>query len=240
MTPRSARDREALELLRRWDYEAKATSPAAAIFQSTYRLAVLAAIDDELSRPARDFFMSQRYSTNVADGWFDRVDHPVWDRRGTPGRETRTELVREAFTRAVDALADTQGGRPITWRWGKLHYVEPKHAFGGNPALSGMVNLERTEAGGGLDSVWKSHFEMGDEKHPFRAMAGPVYRMAIDLADVNHGKWIIDTGSSGWPGSPNYGDQYELWRKGELAPMLFDWDEVRREAKGVLTLSPAP
>ncbi|MHB8872832.1 MAG: penicillin acylase family protein, partial [Myxococcaceae bacterium] len=216
-------DREALVLLRRWDYQAKASSTAAAIFWVTYRRAVLDAVDDELSLAGRNFFMSQRYSTNVADGWFDRADHPVWDRRGTPAGETRTTLVREAFARAVDELSEAQGSRPLTWRWGKLHFTEPKHAFGGKAALAGLVNLERTEVGGALDSIWKSHFEMGDEAHPFRAMAGPVYRMVVDLSDLSHGKWVVDTGASGWPGSPHYGDQYPLWKKGELAPMPFDW-----------------
>jgi penicillin amidase len=234
--PRSPKDTEALAELTRWDYEAKADSPAAAIFFVTYRHAVLEAVSDELSLPARDFFMSQRYSTNVADGWFDKADHPVWGKAGAAA--TRTTVVRAAFARAVDELSASQGAVAAQWRWGKLHYVEPKHAFGGQSALAGMVNLERTEAGGALDSVWKSHFEMGDEKHPFRAMAGPVYRMAIDLADVAHARWVVDTGASGWPGSPHYGDQFQLWRKGELAPMTYDAAELKRDATAVLTLKP--
>ncbi|MFL5319250.1 MAG: penicillin acylase family protein [Myxococcaceae bacterium] len=238
LAPRNDADREALKLLQRWDYQATASSPAAAIFFTLYRHAVLSAVDDELPAPALHFFMSQRYSTNVADGWFDRPDHPIWDRKETANRESRTELVRAAFIKTVDELTESQGSRPLTWRWGKLHYVEPRHPFGGKAALAGLVNLERTEAGGALDSVWKSHFEMGDEKHPFKAVAGPVYRMAIDLADVTHARWILDTGASGWPGSPHYGDQFALWKTGKLAPMLFDWSEIHAKAEGETVLAP--
>jgi acyl-homoserine lactone acylase PvdQ len=38
--------------------------------------------------------------------------------------------------------------------------------------------------------------------------------------------------------SPHYGDQYEAWRKGQLVPMLTDFDEVRRGPHGELTLTP--
>ncbi|MBX5484863.1 MAG: penicillin acylase family protein [Myxococcaceae bacterium] len=238
-SPRDDRDRAALDLLRRWNYQATTGSPAAAIFFMTYRNAVLAAVSDELAPAPLHFFMSQRYSTNVADGWLERVDHPIWDRRDTPERETRTDQVRAAFLQAVDTLSARLGGEPVTWRWGKIHDLQPKHPFGGKAALASLVNLEPTEAGGALDSIWKSHFEMGDDAHPFRAMAGPVYRMVVDLGDLAHGRWIIDTGASGWPGSPHYGDQFPLWAVGHLAPMIQDWGEVARSAEAVLELRPA-
>lgn len=235
---KDSRRGEAQELLEKWDYDGSASSSAAAIFFQTYRYAVLAAVEDELPSAPLHFFMSQRYSTNVADGWFDDPKHPIWDDRRTPKVETRDEVIRAAFTKAVLELHEQLGGEPKSWRWGKLHYVEPKHPFGGKSALASLVNLERSEAGGGLDSVWKSHFELGNEKAPFRAVAGPVYRMAIDLADVNHARWILDTGASGWPGSPHYGDQFALWKTGKLAPMTFDWSEVQKSAEGVTTLTP--
>lgn len=238
LTPRDERDREALAILERWNFEAPASSAAAAIFFTLYREAVLGAIDDEVPHAVRQFFMSQRYSTNVADGWFERADHPAWDRRETTEVETRRTALHAAFFKSIDSLAQRFGGRPLTWRWGKLHFVEPKHPFGGKTALAGLVNLERSEAGGALDSIWKSHFEMGDERHPFKAVAGPVFRMVVDLADLNAGQWVIDTGSSGWPGSPHYGDQYPLWKDGKLAPMRYQWDDVRSHAAASVELRP--
>jgi penicillin amidase len=92
--------------------------------------------------------------------------------------------------------------------------------------------------GGGLDSVWKSHFDLGNDKTPFAAVAGPAYRHVVDLADIRHGLWISDTGVSGWPGSPHYGDQHPSWLRGEFVPMVSDWDEIRASARAVVTLSP--
>lgn len=235
---RDDRDREALELLRRWDFDAPPSSAAATIFFTTYREAVLAAMEDELRPAARRFFMSERYSNNVTDAWFEHLHNPVWDRLDTREVEDRRTVVRAAFFRAVDALAAKFGNRPMTWRWGRLHSFQPVHAFGDRVFLGGLMNLPASEAGGELESIWKAHFEMGHEHDPFKVMAGPVYRMVVDLADIAHARWVIDTGSSGWPGSPHYGDQYRLWRDGKLAPMRFDWDEIRAHATGAIVLSP--
>jgi len=234
----SSVERQAFALLVSWDFEATAASPAAALFFGTYRHAVMTALGDELDAAGYAFVLGQRYSTNVADEWLCAPGHVVWDDRGTPAVERRADAVVPAFRKAVADLAAAQGPDPATWRWGALHDVEPRHAFGSKSALAGLVNLPRAEAAGALDSVWKSHFDLANPDHPFRAMAGPVFRMVVDLADPAHGQWIIDTGASGWPGSPHYGDQYELWKQGRLLPMTFDWSEVRSQAQGRVVLVP--
>jgi len=228
----------ARDLLAHWDFNAPKGSAAAAVFFETYRLAIVDALADKLPPSARTFFLAERYSTNVADGWFDRQDNPVWDDRRTPEVETRQSVVRRAFCEAVAQLRKAQGDDALAWRWGALHKYQPKHAFGGKSALAGTVNLEEMEDAGGLDSVLKSHFDLGNDKAPFRTMAGPVYRMVVDLGDLAHARWVIDTGSSGWPHTPHYGDQYQAWKKGELLPMLFDDAEVRAQAAGIETLEP--
>jgi penicillin G amidase len=229
-------EQEALQILRDWDFEATKTSAAAAIFFVTYREAVMAALADELDERGFEFVMAQRYSTNVADLWFDREDHVVWDHRGTSATERRADVLRPAFSKAVAWLAERQGPMPAAWQWGLVHDILFKHAFGSKGALADFVNMPQTPVGGGLDSVWKSHFDLGHPETPFRAMAGPVYRMIVDLADIQHAYWIVDTGTSGWPGSPHYDDQYELWKRGQYLPMRTNWSEIRAKAKAVLTL----
>jgi len=231
-------DIEARELLERWDFIADADSAATAIFFMTYREATMAALVDELDEAGFAFIMAQRYSTNAADEWLVDPDHPVWDHRGTPGIEKRTAVVRVAFKRAVDKLSAEHGSRPSQWRWGRMHDLVVTHPFGGMKILAEFLNLPRFEASGGLDSVWKSHFDLGHPEHPFRAMAGPVSRIVVDLADIHHGQWILDSGESGWPGSPHYGDQQEMWKKGEYMPMISDWSEIAATAVGTWTLEP--
>lgn len=229
---------QALALLRAWDFDAKADRPEAAIFFSTYQHSVVAAIEDELPAPAVKFFLGQRYSTNTSDLWFDRDDHVVWDDRRTPVVETRKDVVRAAFAAAIAELTQTLGPDVAAWKWGTLHWHKPQHAFGGKSALDGTVNLEKTAAGGELDSIWKTHFDLGNEKAPFKVVAGPVLRAVVDMATPKHGWWIVDTGASGWPLAPHYGDQYQQWKAGELVPMEMDLEVIKSGPHGTLSLAP--
>ncbi len=234
----SAPAQQALALLRAWDFDARATRPEGAIFFMTYKHAVVRAIEDELPAPAVKFFLAQRYSTNTSDLWFDDADHVAWDDRRTPALETRRDVLLAAFEAAVAELTVAQGSDPAKWTWGGLHWHQPRHAFGGRSALAGMVNLPRIEVGGELDSIWKTHFDLGNEKAPFKVVAGPVLRSVVDLASPARAWWVVDTGTSGWPKSPHYGDQYDSWRAGELVPMLQDLADVRAGVHGELSLTP--
>lgn len=230
--------KQARNALAKWDLQATPTSNGTAIFFATYRNAIIAAMKDKLSPQAFKFFLSQRYTTNITDGWFAKVDHIVWDNKQTKARETRTQLVQAAFLKAVEQLRANQGDDVKSWRWGKLHSLHFKHPFGGIPLLGSVFSLPRTEGMGALETVWKSHFDLGNPKTPYRTVAGPVLRMLVDLRDVNKARWIIDTGASGWGGSKHFGDQFKKWVKGETIPMLYDWKEIKKQAQGTLTLKP--
>lgn len=231
---------QALELLKKWNWHTDAERPESAIFFMTYRFAIQTALRDELSEDQVRFFLAQRYSTATADHWFDEALHPVWDDTTTPGTETRFTVVRFALESAVATLTNTFEERdPKKWQWGKVHFMRPMHAFGGQALLDQTFNLRPFEAGGELDSVWKSHFDLGNDKAPFKVVAGPVFRMIIDLSDMAlDAWWVVDTGASGWPKSPHYGDQYERWFRGDLIPMWTDFKKIRNALHGTLTLNP--
>lgn len=230
-------EKQAIQLLSQWDFMAHKSSAATAIFFSTYRNAVLTAIRDEVSKAGVSFFMSQRYSTNVSDGWFLNKDHEVWDDRATAAREQRTEVVQQAFRDAIQSLRQTQGTAPQHWRWGHLHRLHFRHMFGGQKLLASVVNLPEREAAGSLESVWKSHHDLGHTQFPFRTVAGPSLRMLVDLADFSKSRWIIETGASGWPLSPHYGDQFEQWYQEQYIPMLSDKQQITPQIQGTWILS---
>lgn len=237
----TAQEKAAYEILKNWDYVAGKESGGAALFFVTYRKAIMAALQDEVDPKGFEFILAQRYSTNVADLWFHNADHVVWDFRGTKEKaENRYDVVVKAFKDAVKMLNDQQGSDTAKWQWGKLHDIHLKHLFGGKKVLAKFVNFPKVAVGGGLDSVWKSHFDLGHPKYPYRAMAGPSYREIIDLADLDHAHWVVETGASAWPGDPHYGDQHELWKKAEYVPMYFNWDEIvelSTKAGSILTLT---
>jgi penicillin amidase len=230
----------AVDVLRGWDHVATVDSAGAALFYLTWREAAFLAMGDEADKAGVTFLLSNGYGTTAIDACFDDARHAVWDDRRTPQLETRADAVRAAFVWAVRELSKTQGSDPVKWRWGPLHMQKFQHAFGGLSSLASFVNLKPREAGGGQDSVWKSQAWMGKRGSDFTVSSGPVLRMILDFADIDHARWVVDTGVSGWPGSPHYGDQNELWRTGKYLPMLFNPDDVRVATKATLTLVPAP
>jgi penicillin amidase len=144
-------------------------------------------------------------------------------------------VVREAFREVVAELRDELGDDAGEWRWGIRHYLEPRHLFGGKTILA-FMNLPRLEMPGGLDSPWKAHFNLDAPGSDFRVVAGPAFRMVVDLSDVGGAEFGLDTGESGWPLSPHYGDLYEKWGRGELVAMHYDWDEIHSGSRAHLRL----
>ncbi|WP_037730763.1 penicillin acylase family protein [Streptomyces roseochromogenus] len=57
-----------------------------------------------------------------------------------------------------------------------------------------------------------------------RAARGPAARYVWDLADRAGSRWVVPFGADGVPGAPHHHDQLPLWHKGELAPVITDWN----------------
>ena len=228
-------ERKALVELRKWDHFADSDSVGALLFYSVYRAAIVRALENKVPDSVMHVFLKQRYSTNVVDLWFEDENHIVWDDLSTEKKEDRGAVVREAFRDAVAKLHRELGGDVGEWRWGAYHFLHPRHLFGGRSIL-GFLNLEKVELSGGLDSVWKAHFNLGASEESFRVVAGPAFRFVADLSNLEDAEFGIDTGESGWPLSPHYGDMYEEWRRGRLVPMHYDWEQIRRESQAHLKL----
>jgi penicillin amidase len=148
-------------------------------------------------------------------------------------------MVQRAFRAALSNLRERLGPSLASWRWGRLHRLVLHHTMGGKQILADLVNLPTVALPGELDTVWKAHFDIGNPADPFKVIAGPVHRMIVDLADIERAWWISDTGASGWPRSPHYGDQHTRWARGEYVPMLSDWKALQKRAQATLRLQPA-
>jgi penicillin amidase len=62
-----------------------------------------------------------------------------------------------------------------------------------------------------------------------RAARGPAARYVWDLARREDSRWIVPFGAHGDPASPHHHDQLPLWLRGELAPVVTDWDLLTKE-----------
>ncbi len=230
--------KKALALLEKWDFYALGESAEPLIFFALYRFAAMDALRNKLSKPAFEFVITRRYTPNFIDLAMQGNENPLWDDPNTPQKETRRDVLTKAFKEAIEWLESKYGKDVSAWRWDRAHYINIQHPFGGKKKLASYLNMPKVGLGGGMDSIWKTHFEFGAEHEPFRIKAGPVWRIVVNMADPAHGVFVVDTGESGWPGSPHYGDQFKLWAKGKYVPITMDWNEIKSSKAGKWTLIP--
>ncbi|OXY93244.1 penicillin acylase family protein [Streptomyces diastatochromogenes] len=123
---------------------------------------------------------------------------------------------RPAAVRA--AVEEVAAGAPAG-PWGDTHRLAPWRALPDEsydePGLSGDHDCVLcTSAVPGLTDL---------------AARGPAARYVWDLARREDSRWVVPFGASGIPGSPHHRDQLPLWLRGELVPVVTDWDRLEKE-----------
>nr|MDP9122847.1 penicillin acylase family protein [Acidobacteriota bacterium] len=167
-----------------------------------------------------------------------RNDDPLFDDRTTPRVETRDDVVRQSFSRAVAWLSGRLGDDPGEWRWSRLHTVSFAHQpFGssGIAPLSWIFN-SKTLPVAGEDSTVDS--TGSDPDQPFRVVFGVSQRFIADLGDLSRSLAVNSTGQSGHPFHRHHEDQAALWARGEYHPMFTTREALAGLSEGVLTLAP--
>lgn len=229
-------EKDADALLKSWTkFDQPDDSAAAAYYNAIWRHLMLLTFDE----------LTADHAPDGGDRWFevmrrllDEPESPWWDDKATPQVEKRDDTIARAMAAAVKELADAQGENAQKWRWGAMHTLTPTHAtFGksGISAIEWLFNLPAAEVPGG-DAIVNAtgwHAKFG-----YEVDAVPSMRMIVDLNNLNESRWIQLTGNSGHPFHPNYSDQFELWRTGQLISFRFDRATIEREKKATLTLEP--
>jgi penicillin G amidase len=117
--------------------------------------------------------------------------------------------------------------------WGEVHRLAPWRdlPFGDEGPASSASVADGTEPellegmSGDADCVLSTSGVPGVTEEFTR---GPAARWVWDLADRRRSRWIVPFGASGAPG-PHHRDQFPLWKRGELVPVITDWQELQEE-----------
>ncbi|WP_408990979.1 GNAT family N-acetyltransferase [Streptomyces sp. 1268] len=131
--------------------------------------------------------------------------------------EDRLALVA-ASAEAVAAAAEETPPAP----WGELHRLSPWQAL---PGVTPDKDAIRPGVAGDHDCVLSTSGVPGVTDLFAR---GPAARYVWDLARREDSRWVVPFGASGVPGSAHHRDQTSLWVRGELAPVVTDWNLLHR------------
>ncbi|MFF8249164.1 GNAT family N-acetyltransferase [Streptomyces griseus] len=134
--------------------------------------------------------------------------------------EDRLALVA-ASAEAVAAAAEETPPAP----WGELHRLSPWQALPDLATDGSDDQAIRPGVAGDHDCVLSTSGVPGVTDLFAR---GPAARYVWDLARREDSRWAVPFGASGVPGSPHHRDQTPLWARGELAPVVTDWNLLHR------------
>lgn len=226
---------DAVALLRDWNAQNDAESPAAAyanVLWSNLVQNLFAERDVPLPIGGQG-----RLFTVVGDLLEDPSD-PLWTNStlDVVGMEDMLALSAEE---AYDELVALQGADERLWRWGDLHAITLTSDTLGSSGIApveALFNRGPYAVGGGASVVNATGWQLSTS---YATTTVPSMRMVVDLADFDASTWIHLTGASGHAFDRHYTDQTEDWAAGIQRPWSFSPDAVDDAARQTLVLTPA-
>ncbi len=248
--PDSRLEKDALDVLRTWNYILAPGSAGAAIYSmflfKLERIVFSAMLGDEetlvqnyLGVGTTILALQNGYASRSKpllirllnehdDSWFaDSVipDSPnSWD-----------EAISNAFTGAIEELQEKLGSDVSRWKYGALHKMTYNHPFGMVKPLDRIFNRGPFPVGGDIDTINQA---ASLANQPDTVVTVPSYRQIANLADLKASLSGHAPGQSGHPASKHYADFIKPWLNVEHHPQLFERGMIEENAEGTLLLMP--
>jgi penicillin amidase len=234
--PADPLDRQALELLTTWDFDARGDSAAAAIFQAWFLRLAPALAGDELGPQVISGYRGRfSYITRFVTTTLTAGDSPWCDNIGTPARETCDEVVTSALHDAVVDLQRLLGPDLHRWRWDTIHRAVFPHQGLDSVGLLRPFLSRSLPNGSDWSSVNVGSVAV-DTPYEQHAVAG--YRQIVDLSQANDSRFLDAVGQSGHFLSPHYADSLPDWQAVRHHKMRMERSAIEQDALGRMRLLP--
>ncbi len=235
--------RRGLELLRAWDGEVAANSPAAAVFELFLAEMSVRVAKAKAPKSWEVVLGESKFGPVLHSLFADRrVGHLVRLVRSKPDRwfphGWDSEML-EALALVVQNLMRTRGPGPDWWTWGDARQLVLRHTMLGDSRILGPIfNRGPIPCGGDQNTVSQAGVRPSSPFSPTHNMAN--FRAVFDTSDWSASRFVLCGGQSGNPVSDHYDDQFPLWQRGDATPIPWTPDEVLRDTKHSLRLVPEP
>jgi penicillin amidase len=224
------------KVLSTWDLQQSMDLAAPAIFETFWKHLLADTFSDDLPKD---------YWPKGGHRWFEVVsrivqqpDSPWWDNKTTSVLETRDQIFRQAFAKAVDELEQTLGKDLSRWRWGDLHTATFRNASLGQSGIApieALFNRGPFATSGGSSIVNATSW---DATKSFEVKGLPSLRIIVDLSHLQNSLSIHAPGQSGHTFHPHYDSMIGPWRKMQYHSMLWERKAVDADTSAHLTLTP--
>ena len=212
---------QALGYLRRWDYQLKPESVAAAIYvawESQLKQAVYQQKMPSVAKPYLKSLPSKRV--------IDALLIPT---------TSRDSLLLTCLDRAVSELSTRLGNDMDEWSYGqrKNKHITITHPLSNlvDKAMQQKINLGPVARGGYGETVNATSDNL-NQTH------GASFRILIDTEDWDKTLGINSPGQSGNPESVHYSDLFPIWAENNYFPAFFSKDKIKTVAEETTLLRP--
>jgi penicillin amidase len=221
-----------------WDYQNRADSQAATVFEHFWWNLATDTFKDDLP---------EDYWPGGGSRWYEVMRNLVnqpnsqwWDDKDSEEEiETRDDMFARAFEETVEQIQKEHGKDPTKWpTWGEIHGATFRNATLGESGIGpieALFNRGPFVTGGGEGIVNATGWTIGEG---FEVDWLPSMRMIVDLGDLRNSVTMHTTGESGHAYHSHYEDMAPLWASVEYYPMLWSEQAVTSNAEGHLRLIP--
>jgi penicillin G amidase len=228
-------------LLEGWDYQLSMDSAPAALYNSFFYHLLARGFHDDLPE---DYWPGggSRWMLTVKN-LMSQPDSFWWDDKSTDDQvETFDDILRLAFSDAVEELEKRFGRDPSAWNWGEMHALTLTHStLGGSgvPPIEALFNRGPFRTSGGSSIVNATGWDASlPAPEAYTVESYPSERAIYDLSNFSNSIAVHTTGQSGHAYHPNYIDMTPMWANIEYYAMLWTEQEVIDNAEGHLILTP--
>ena len=227
----------ALDTLKDWDYQDRADSISASVFNAFWRALLKNTFDDELP---------ERYQTDGGSRWNEVMrnmaknpNDPFWDDKTTSDvTENMNDMLKKSFADGITELKGIFGKDMSTWKWGDLHAATFRNSTLGESGvflIEDLFNRGPFPTGGGDTLVDATGWSVKDG---YETNWLPSMRMLVDFSDLNNSLTVHTTGQSGHAYHKHYADMTPLWAGIQYYPMWWEQESVIKDSEGHLQLIP--
>ncbi|MFK7872460.1 MAG: penicillin acylase family protein [Oligoflexales bacterium] len=150
-------------------------------------------------------------------------------------KEHRKIVVQKSWNQTIDYLKTTLGPEPKKWTWGAVHTLELSHPMGVGP-LRRFLNLGPTPISGARSEI--NNMTTAFSPGAYSVGSGPSTRRIIDLGNPTRSYGILPAGQSGVPFDKHYGDQHQMFVKGQYRYQLLNREDILEELSSRLYFEP--
>lgn len=233
---RGGDEKKLIQQLGEWQGDYPIDSYLPSVFtEFTYQL-LQAAMLDELGENIFKNLLNTRIIDSALPLLAADANSPWWHNHNKGEKQTRQQVVAQAWRATLLHLRITFGSEPKDWLWGKAHTLTHKHPLGHQSPLDSLLNIGSFAAPGGHEMP--NNFSSGYGSAPWAVEYGPSTRRIIDFAAPEQARGINPVGQSGVRFDSHYSDQAKAYIQGEYFQQHLAKKDIKQHTQSTLRLLP--